>query len=92
MTNSSRKLKLVSNNCLDNVLKARGKKHKQPDLLFRILIKTINIREKSQKKVEGVYYKKIFITRQPNVIESRNWYQMIAMVLLYNHRIRFMKN
>ena len=47
---------------------------------FRILIKTINIREKSQKKVEGVYPPKIFITRQPKVIESRNWYQMIAMV------------
>ena len=52
----------------------------------------MNIREKSQKKVEGVYPQKIFITRQPKVIESRNWYQMIAMVLFYNHRIRFMKN
>ena len=59
---------------------------------FRILIKTINIREKSQKKSGGGIPQKIFITRQPKVIESRYWYQMIAMVLLYNDRIRFMKN
>ena len=51
----------------------------------------MNIREKSQKKSGGGIPPKIFITRQPKVIESRNWYQMIAMVLLYNHRIRFLK-
>ena len=51
MTNSSRKLKLVSNNCYDNVLKSRGETHKQPDLLFSNIYKIfIYIREKSQKK------------------------------------------
>ena len=60
---------------------------------FRILIKTINVREKSPKSGGGIPPpSKIFITRQPKVIESRNRYQIIAMVLLYNHRIRFMKN
>ena len=30
-----------------------------------------------------------FISQQPTAIESRNWYQMIAMTIFYNHVIRF---
>ena len=30
---------------------------------------------------------KTFISLQPKAIESRNWYQMIAMTIFYNHVI-----
>ena len=92
MTNCSRKLKLVSNDCLGNVVKPCGKTHKHSDLIvFRILIKSLNIREKSQNSRGGIPTKK-FTTQQPKVIECLNWYQMIDMVMFYHHRIRFMKN
>ena len=58
---------------------------------FLILIKTLNIREKSQKSGGGIPPKKL-IRQQPKDAESLNWYQMIAMVMFYNHKIRFMKN
>ena len=29
-----------------------------------------------------------YISQQPKAIESRNWYQMIAMTIFYNHAIR----
>ena len=31
---------------------------------------------------------KMFKFQQPNVLESCNWYQMIAMTIVYNHVIR----
>ena len=54
MTKSSRKLKLVSNNCLDNILKPCGKTHKQSGTCFSNIDKTLNIREKSQKSGGGI--------------------------------------
>ena len=29
-----------------------------------------------------------YISQQPKAIESRNWYQIIAMTIFYNHVIR----
>ena len=53
MTNSSRKLKLVSNNCLDNVLKPRGKIHKQLDSLFSNIDKNYKYYRKITEKSGG---------------------------------------
>ena len=58
---------------------------------FLILIKTLNIREKSQKNGGGIPPKNL-IRQQPKNTESLNWYQIIAMVMFYNHRIRLMQN
>ena len=38
--------------------------------------------------MEGLYLQKpteTFISLQPKTIESRNWHQMIAMTIFYNH-------
>ena len=58
---------------------------------FLNIDKTLNIREKSQKNRGGIPPKNL-IRQQPKNTESLNWYQMIAMVMFYNHKIRFMKN
>ena len=41
-------------------------------------MRTFNIREKSQNNGGGLPTK-MFIAQQPKAIESRNWYQIIAM-------------
>ena len=37
--------------------------------------------------MDGLYLQptETFISLQPKTIESRNWYQMIAMTIFYNH-------
>ena len=54
------------------------------------MIKTLNIRKKSQKSGGGIPPKNLIPQQQKNT-ESLNWYQMIAKVMFYNHKIRFMK-
>ena len=44
----------------------------------QILIRTFNIREKSQN-IGGGIPTEMFIAQQPKAIESRTWYQIIAM-------------
>ena len=56
----------------------------------QILMRTFNIREKSQN-IGGGIPTETFISQQPKAIESRIWYQMIAMTILYNHVIRYTK-
>ena len=57
-------------------------RHKQSDILdFRILIKTFRIREKITEKWRGIPTKR-FITQQRKVIESSNWYQIIAIAMV----------
>ena len=51
-------------------------------------MRTFNIREKSQNNGGGIPTE-MFIAQQPKAIESRNWYQMIAMTIFYNHEIRY---
>ena len=49
-------------------------------------MRTFNIREKSQNN-GGAIPTEMLIAQQPKAIESRNWYQMIAMAIFYNHVI-----
>ena len=49
-------------------------------------MRTFNIREKSQNNGGGIPTE-MLIAQQPKAIESRNWYQMIAMPIFYNHVI-----
>ena len=51
-------------------------------------MKVFNIREKSQNNGGGIPTE-MFIAQQPKAIERRNWYQMIAMTIFYNHVIRY---
>ena len=44
----------------------------------QILMRTFNIRDKSQN-IGGGIPTEMFIAQQPKAIESRNWYQIIAM-------------
>ena len=47
-----------------------------------------NIREKAQQ-MQGGIPTEMFISQQPKAIESRIWYQMIAMTIFYNHVIKY---
>ena len=49
-------------------------------------MRTFNIREKSQNNGGGIPTE-MLIAQQPKAIESRNWYQIIAMAIFYNHVI-----
>ena len=51
-------------------------------------MRVFNIREKSQNNGGGIPTE-MFIAQQPKAIERRNWYQMIAMTIFYNHVIRY---
>ena len=51
-------------------------------------MRTLNIREKSQKNRGGIPIK-MCISQQPKAIESCNWYQIIAMTIFYNNVIRY---
>ena len=51
-------------------------------------MKSYNIREKITVN-EGGIPTETFISQQPKAIESRNWYQVIATTILYNHKIKY---
>ena len=50
-------------------------------------MRTLNIRYSSQKNRGGIPTE-TYISQQPKDIESRNWYQIIAMTKFSNHVIR----
>ena len=64
----------------------RYRKNECDFLGVQILMRTFNIRDKSQNNGGGIPTK-MLIAQQPKAIESRNWYQLIAMPIFYNHVI-----
>ena len=57
----------------------------------QILMRTFNIREKSQNNGGGIPTE-MLIAQQPKAIESRNWYQIIVTTTFLNHEIRYINN
>ena len=53
-------------------------------------MRTFNIREKSQNNGGGIPTE-MLVAQQPKAIESRNWYQMIAMAIFYIHVIWYIR-
>ena len=57
----------------------------------QILMRTFNIRDKSQI-IGGGIHTEMFIAQQPKAIESRYWYQIITMTTFQNNEKRCINN